>query len=52
MAIDEKIWLSHKACDCTFNFMPMSCLLQLTILWHLFKATNFFIVTHVHYDYK
>jgi hypothetical protein len=27
-----------------FNFMAMSCLLQLIILWHLSKATRLFLV--------
>jgi hypothetical protein len=50
--MDEKFWLSHKVCDYTFNFMAMSYLLQLTILWHLFKATRLFLVACVHYNYK
>jgi len=35
MAMDNKLWPTHKVCDYTFNFMAMSCPLQLTILWHL-----------------
>jgi hypothetical protein len=49
MAIDEKLWPNHKVCECTFKFQ---LLLQLTILWHLSKATSLFIVACVHYDYK
>jgi hypothetical protein len=32
--------------------MAMSCLLQLTILWHLSKAIRLFLVVCVHYNYK
>jgi hypothetical protein len=52
MAMDEKFWPSRKVCNYTFNFMAMSCLLWLTILWHMFKATRLFLVTCVHYNYK
>jgi len=50
--MDEKFLLSHKVYNYTFNFMAMSCLLQLIILWHLSKATRLFFVTCVHYNYK
>jgi hypothetical protein len=43
-SIDEKLWPSFKVCDYTLNFMAMSCLLQLTVLWQLSKATRFFLV--------
>jgi hypothetical protein len=52
MAMDEKFWPSHKVCDYTFNFKAMPCLLQLTILWHLSKATRLFLVACVHYNYN
>jgi hypothetical protein len=52
MAMDEKFWPNHKVCDYTFNFMAMSCFLQLTVLHHLSKATKLFLVTCVHYNYK
>jgi len=32
--------------------MAMPCLLGLTILWHLSKATRLFLVACVHYNYK
>jgi len=35
MAMDEKLWPNHKVYDYIFNFMTMSCLLQLITLWHL-----------------
>jgi hypothetical protein len=47
-----KLWHNRKVGDHTFNFMAMSCLLQLTILWHLSKRTRLFLVTCVHYNYK
>jgi hypothetical protein len=50
--MDEKIWPSHKVCDYIFNFIAMSCLLWLTILWHLSKATMLVLVACVHYNYK
>jgi hypothetical protein len=40
--MDDKFCLNQKVYDYTFNFMAMSCLLWLTILWHLFKATRLF----------
>ncbi len=52
MAMHEKLWPNHKVCEYTFNFIMMSCILQLTILWHLSKATRLFLVTCVHYNYK
>jgi hypothetical protein len=39
MAMDEKLWPSSNVCDYIFNFMTMSYLLQLNVLWHLFKVT-------------
>jgi hypothetical protein len=50
--MDEKLWPNRKVCDYTFNFMAMSCLLQLIILWHLSKATRLFLIACVHYNYK
>jgi len=50
--MDEKFRPSYKVYDYTFNFMAMSCLLQLIVLWHLSKATMLFLVTCVHYNYK
>jgi hypothetical protein len=32
--------------------MAMPCLLRLTILWHLSKATRLLLVTCVHFNYK
>jgi hypothetical protein len=52
MAMDEKFWPSCKVCDYTFNFMAMSCLLQLIVLWHFYKATKLFLVACVHYNCK
>jgi hypothetical protein len=36
----------------TFNFMAMSCLLQVTVLWHLSRAIKLFLITCVYYNYK
>jgi hypothetical protein len=52
MTMDERFWPSCEVCDFTFNFMAMSCLLQLTVLWHLSKETRLFLVAYVHYNYK
>jgi hypothetical protein len=52
IAMDENFWVSCKVCVYIFNFMPMSCFLQLTVLWHLSKVTKLFSVTCVHYNYK
>jgi hypothetical protein len=52
MVMDEIFWCSGKVYDYTFDFMAISCLLQLTILWHLFEATRVFLVAYVHYNYK
>jgi hypothetical protein len=45
MAMDENFWPSRKVCDYTFNFMAMSCLLQLIVLRHLFKTTKLYLIT-------
>jgi hypothetical protein len=50
--MDEKLWHSHKVYNYTSNFMATSRLLQLTILWHLSKATRIFLITCVHYNHK
>jgi hypothetical protein len=52
MAMDEFFLPSHKVYDYIFNFMAMSCLLRLTILWHLSKVIKLFLVTYVRYNYK
>jgi hypothetical protein len=52
MVMDEIFRRSHKVCDYTFDFMAMSCLLRLTVLWHLSKAISLFLVARVHYNYK
>jgi hypothetical protein len=40
MVMDEFFWFGHKVCDYIFNFMAMSYMLWLIVLWHLFKATK------------
>jgi hypothetical protein len=50
--MDENFWPSCKVCDYTFNFMAMSCLLQLIVLWHLSKTTRLFLIACVHDNYK
>jgi hypothetical protein len=52
MVMDEKFWPSHKFCNYTFNFMAMSCLLRLTILWQLFLVARLFLIACVHNNYK
>jgi hypothetical protein len=52
MTMDEKLWHSHKVYNYTFNFMAMSCLLGLIVLWHLSETSKLFLVTCVHYNYK
>jgi hypothetical protein len=52
MAMDEKFWPNRKVCDYIFNFMAMSCLLWLVVLWHLSKAIRLFLISCVHYNYK
>jgi len=52
MGMDEKFWPSFNVCNYTLNFVAMSCLFQLTILWHLSKATRVFLIACVHYNYK
>ncbi len=52
MAMDEKFFPSHKFCNYTFNFMAMSCLLRLIILWHLSSIARLFLITCVHNNYK
>ncbi len=52
MAMDEKFWPNCKVYNYTFNFIAMSCLLQLIVLWHLFKTTRLFLVKCVHNNYK
>jgi hypothetical protein len=52
MVMNEIFWHSRKVYDYTFDFMAMSCLLLLTVLWHLSKAIRLFLVACVHYNYK
>ncbi len=52
MEMDEIFWPRCKVCDYIFDFTTMSCLLQLTILCHVFKAIMLFLFTCVHYNYK
>jgi hypothetical protein len=47
MVMDEIFWPSRKVYDYIFNFMAMSYLLRLIVLWHLSKATRLFLVTCV-----
>ncbi len=50
--MDEKFWPSCEVSNYIFNFMAMSCFLQLIILWHLSKAIKLLLVVCVYYNYK
>jgi hypothetical protein len=50
--MDDKFWPNRKVCNYIFNFMAMSHLLQLIVLWHLSKASRLVLVACVHYNYK
>jgi hypothetical protein len=50
--MDEFFNPSCKVSNYTFNFMSISSLSWLTVLWHLSKTTKVFLVACVHYNYK